>query len=150
MAGTVKDTRLETLRNDLWGRRKELQKQIDRLLAEHRDDHTHYRDSSVLDMEDMSLRDSTGAQQIAFLEARTRERNQLDAALRHLADGTYGICEDCDMPIPPGRLRALPFARRCIKCQQEVELIEHILQREDRDELQPTRGTFGEGGGVRS
>jgi hypothetical protein len=34
----------------------------------------------VLDVEDMSLRDATGAQQIALLEARTQERIQLDKA----------------------------------------------------------------------
>jgi DnaK suppressor protein len=143
MAGSAKDIRQENLRTYLWGRRQELQKQIDRLLVEHRAGHTHFRDNSVLDIEDMSLRDSTGAQQIALLEARTKERNQLDAALGRLADGTYGTCEDCDMPIAQGRLRAVPFARRCIECQQEAELIEHIVQREDRDELQPARGAFG-------
>jgi DnaK suppressor protein len=143
MGESVKDMRRETLQNYLSMRRQELQKQINLLLVEHRAGHTHFRDTSVLDIEEMSLRDSTGAQQIALLEARTRERNQLDAALQRLADGTYGVCEDCDVPIAPRRLSALPFARRCIECQQEVELIERIVQREERDELQPTRGTFG-------
>ena len=60
----VKDTRPETLRHYLLARRQELQKQIDELLAQHRDNHSHFRESSVLDLEDMSLRDSTAAQQI--------------------------------------------------------------------------------------
>jgi DnaK suppressor protein len=83
----------------------------------------------------MSLRDATGAQQIALLEARTQERIQLDEALRRLDEGTYGICEDCDAPISPARLRALPFARRCVACQEQFELFEHIVRREDREEL---------------
>lgn len=141
---TVNDARPETLRHFLIERRQEMQKQIDALLAQHRDIHSHFRDNSVLDIEDMSLRDSTGAQQIALLEARTRQRNQLDEALRRLDEGTYGICEDCETPIAPARLRAMPFARRCIKCQEQAELFEQIIQREDREDAAPGSGSFGE------
>lgn len=141
---TVKDTRPETLRHFLLERRHELQKQIDVLLAQHRDIHSHFRENSVLDIEDMSLRDSTGAQQIALLEARTRERNQLDEALRRLDEGTYGICEDCEAPISPARLRAMPFARRCIECQEQAELFEQVIQREDREEVGPRGGSLSE------
>jgi DnaK suppressor protein len=139
---TLKDTRPETLRHFLVTRRQELQKQIDLLLAQHRDNHSDFRENAVLDIEDMSLRDSTGAQQIALLESRTKQRNQLDEALRRLDEGTYGICEDCTIPISQGRLRALPFARRCLECQQQAELFEQIMQREDRDEVPPGRGSL--------
>ncbi|ALA59011.1 TraR/DksA family transcriptional regulator [Nitrospira moscoviensis] len=140
----VKDTRPDTLRHLLLERRHQLQKQIDQLLAQHRDIHSHFRENSVLDTEDMSMRDSTGAQQIALLEARTRQRNQLDEALRRLDEGTYGMCEDCDQPIAPARLRAMPFARRCIKCQEQAELFEQVIQREDREEVAPRGGSLSE------
>lgn len=39
-------------------------------------------------------------------------------ALRRMTEGTYGICEDCQKPIPLGRLRALPHARQCVRCQR--------------------------------
>jgi DnaK suppressor protein len=39
-------------------------------------------------------------------------------ALRRMADGTYGICQECHNDIPLGRLRALPHARYCAPCQQ--------------------------------
>jgi DnaK suppressor protein len=127
--------RPEVLRTLLIGRRSTLQREIDHLIAQHRDNHTHFRDNSVLDVEDMSLRDATGAQQIALLEARTQERIQLDEALRRLDEGTYGICEDCEAPISPARLRALPFARRCVGCQEQYELFQNIVRREDREEI---------------
>jgi RNA polymerase-binding transcription factor len=139
---TVKDSRPENLRQFLVARREELQKQIDQLLAQHRDNHSDFRENAVLDMEDMSLRDSTGAQQIALLESRTKQRNQLDEALRRLREGTYGICEDCTIPISQGRLRALPFARRCLECQQQAELFEQVMQREDREEAPTERISF--------
>lgn len=37
-------------------------------------------------------------------------------ALRRMSEGTYGMCERCRRPIPLGRLRALPHARRCSVC----------------------------------
>jgi DnaK suppressor protein len=36
------------------------------------------------------------------------------AAQRRLAEGAYGRCETCGLPIDDDRLRALPWARRCI------------------------------------
>lgn len=39
-------------------------------------------------------------------------------ALRRMSEGTYGVCEDCHKPIPLGRLRAVPQARYCSRCQR--------------------------------
>jgi RNA polymerase-binding transcription factor DksA len=39
----------------------------------------------------------------------------IDAALKRIQDGTYGICEVGGEPIPPERLRAIPWARTCVK-----------------------------------
>ena len=43
---------------------------------------------------------------------------EIDAAIRRLADGTYGECEDCRAAIPKGRLKTIPYARRCVICQR--------------------------------
>ncbi len=40
--------------------------------------------------------------------------DEVDAALRRLADGTYGNCEVCGKPIGAPRLEAMPAARLCI------------------------------------
>lgn len=37
-------------------------------------------------------------------------------ALRRMSEGTYGICENCRSPIPLGRLRVVPYARYCTRC----------------------------------
>ena len=40
-------------------------------------------------------------------------------ALRRMADGTYGACEDCTTDIPLERLEILaPDARLCVLCQR--------------------------------
>lgn len=46
---------------------------------------------------------------------------QIDEALKRIEDNIYGVCESCQKPIPQKRLRALPFAKNCIKCQQQME-----------------------------
>ena len=53
---------------------------------------------------------------------RTREiQTQVDEALHRLAGGRYGLCADCGEPIQSARLRALPFAVRCLPCQERIE-----------------------------
>lgn len=46
---------------------------------------------------------------------------ELDDALKKIEEGNYGICEQCKNPIPKTRLKALPYARLCLKCQQVKE-----------------------------
>jgi DnaK suppressor protein len=52
------------------------------------------------------------------LEARLRE---VEAALRRMEEGTYGICQECGRPIEVARLKALPFAAFCLECQARRE-----------------------------
>lgn len=46
---------------------------------------------------------------------------QVDEALHRLAAGKYGVCAECGEPIPMARLRALPFAVRCLPCRERFE-----------------------------
>lgn len=59
------------------------------------------------------------------------ERNTLDqieAALRKLDKGAYGMCESCRKPISKPRLGALPFARYCIVCQSSSEKAPELVE----------------------
>ena len=47
--------------------------------------------------------------------------NRIDAALRKIEEGTFGVCEVCHKPITQKRLLAVPYAPYCIKCQEEEE-----------------------------
>ena len=46
---------------------------------------------------------------------------EIDAALKKIQDGNYGLCEISGKPIPHARLEALPFARYTVECQAELE-----------------------------
>jgi DnaK suppressor protein len=43
------------------------------------------------------------------------------AALARIHDGSFGTCMECESPISPKRLTALPWAPRCIKCQEDAD-----------------------------
>jgi DnaK suppressor protein len=44
---------------------------------------------------------------------------QAEHARARIAEGGYGVCEDCSGKIAPERLEALPDATRCVSCQAE-------------------------------
>jgi RNA polymerase-binding transcription factor len=45
----------------------------------------------------------------------------IDAALRRIEDGTFGICVNCGARIAPERLEAMPWATLCIDCKRKEE-----------------------------
>jgi DnaK suppressor protein len=46
----------------------------------------------------------------------------IHAALHRIQEGVYGLCVDCDEPISPKRLEAVPWASRCLSCQENAEI----------------------------
>ncbi|KAB1654067.1 TraR/DksA family transcriptional regulator [Pseudoclavibacter chungangensis] len=76
------------------------------------DDDEHDPDGATLSTEWSRL---TGLADAAESEVR-----QVDDALARLDVGTYGVCIDCGRPIPDARLRARPFAVRCVPCAERA------------------------------
>lgn len=52
-------------------------------------------------------------------EATARQLREIKEALARLDDGSFGICAECDKPITPKRLEAVPWAKYCIHCQEQ-------------------------------
>jgi len=86
-------------------------------------------DKRNLDMMDPEVGDSIDQasqsldKEILF-ELSDNERKMLDsidAALRKIDNGIYGVCEHCKSPIEKKRLKALPSARYCLPCQSGTE-----------------------------
>ena len=46
---------------------------------------------------------------------------ELDDALKRIEEGTFGICEECKSIMTKTRLKAVPYARLCVKCQAKRE-----------------------------
>ena len=47
--------------------------------------------------------------------------NKIDEALKKIKENIYGDCETCEATISMERLKAVPYAKLCIKCQEEEE-----------------------------
>lgn len=59
--------------------------------------------------------------------------NRLSAALDRLNEGDYGTCVECDEPISPARLRAMPEVQTCVRCQDRIE---RLGRRYDAEEIE--------------
>jgi len=58
---------------------------------------------------------------IGLLQNGQQVLGDIAAALDRIEAGTFGRCVSCGKEIPEGRLTALPYASRCIACEQQVE-----------------------------
>jgi RNA polymerase-binding protein DksA len=52
----------------------------------------------------------------ALLEQGREHLSEIDAAVRRIDDGRYGVCELCGGPVGDERLAARPVARTCMTC----------------------------------
>ena len=124
--------RRDALRKILLDRRQEVLKEIEELIGHRLSDDAQNRVDSVPDIGDQALLDSERGRDISILEMRNRMRQNIDEALIRLDEGAYGICSDCGVEISEKRLKAVPFARRCVACQAKEELLEKIEREEDQ------------------
>src|SRR5271155_5877986 len=53
---------------------------------------------------------------IGLIENADARLREINAALERIDHGSFGSCEECAQEISIDRLRAVPFARRCVKC----------------------------------
>ena len=73
---------------------------------------------------------------LLLLGDREREKiRHIEEALTRLEEGEYGICEDCEEEIPLGRLKAMPFARLCVKCKADLEKLQAQTKRFEEDRV---------------
>jgi DnaK suppressor protein len=45
---------------------------------------------------------------------------EISDALQRIEQGTYGVCLECEEPISVKRLEAVPWARYCVTCQEQI------------------------------
>lgn len=89
------------------------------------------------DLADVSDRASEGFEDELDMGLMAIEAAQLDdieAAIKRIDDGTYGICLTCAKAVPRKRLEVLPFARRCLPCEGEHERRAKNIEPSDEEE----------------
>lgn len=58
---------------------------------------------------------------LSLASSRQDSLYDIEDAIRRIDEGSYGACEACGGPIERPRLRALPFAKKCMTCQNAAE-----------------------------
>ena len=62
--------------------------------------------------------------QFVVLRQHRMDRQKLkliDAALERLDEGEFGLCTECEEPIPRRRLNIVPWAAYCVPCQDRID-----------------------------
>jgi DnaK suppressor protein len=73
----------------------------------------------VTDLEEYAQDAEEQGISLSLLELEHQTMRGIEAALRRLDAGELGTCSDCEGAMSAARLRALPFASRCLLCQQQ-------------------------------
>ncbi len=100
--------KLEALRADLL---KTVQKKREEALPE----------TEVGDEGDVASRSVARDLVFELTDNEHRLLDEVEAALRRIEKGTFGYCESCVSRIKAMRLKYMPYARYCIKCQARFE-----------------------------
>lgn len=109
--------------------KKEIEKFKKFLLAKRADLEKIVKAKKENDLTDVEIGDeidsasATSEKELMF-EQTDNEKVMLDgieSALRRMETGKFGVCENCGADIKEGRLKAIPWVRYCITCQNKSE-----------------------------
>lgn len=70
---------------------------------------------------------------IRNLDRESKLLKEVEAALKRLDEGTFGVCLRCEEEIPEKRLRALPWAAYCVSCQEAIDRMRAAGETIDED-----------------
>jgi len=113
----MRSTQLKQFRQRLEAQRADAYRLLHRLGDESRS----LGDDSPQDSGDQSI--STVSKEFLFQQGSQRLGivRRIEAALHRMDNGTFGLCTECDEPISPRRLDALPWTDLCLHCQEARE-----------------------------
>jgi DnaK suppressor protein len=112
---TVKQMR--ALKDQLIARRSRLLRGIQHQLGALRQSREH----GASDTADIATDAVQDFESLRLAEFEVQELRKIDGAIRRIDAGTFDLCEECVGPIGQERLRALPYATLCVRCQQRLE-----------------------------
>lgn len=78
-------------------------------------------DSETPDPVDLAVRNYSKNVLLAVSENDSKQATLIDEALTRLENDEYGVCQNCEKDITVKRLKAIPWARYCIACQELLE-----------------------------
>ena len=130
---------LRAVAQTLQSRRKELLGRIRQVLIQNDDVSARMQFEMAQDNPDRSVDELLKYVSAEVRGAMTEELDAIEAALRKIAEGSYGVCDECGCQIPPRRLAVQPTAFLCVDCQQEFDATRDrtVLSRDARECIRP-------------
>jgi DnaK suppressor protein len=107
---------LDKIKQELLARKKILEEELDRMSKE------PVSDNQSQDDGDQAVSSTLETLRNSIQNTEYEEFVMIEAALRSIEDGRYGICQDCDQEISEKRLKYYPNAQRCLACQEAAEI----------------------------
>jgi len=115
---------VDQIKNELLSRRNEVIKELDSYTnsdKHEKDDHKakfpQYGDKLEENAQEITEYTTNLATE-KILESTLRD---IDAALKRMEDGSYGVCKYCGRDIGEKRLLARPVASACIECKTKLQ-----------------------------
>jgi DnaK suppressor protein len=96
-------------------KQQELQADLARLENEARE----AGEPEVRDTSDDSTADQGVAETVDEISLKSQTLEEVEDALKRVADGTYGKCVVCGRKISPARLEAIPWTPYCLEDQEK-------------------------------
>ncbi len=113
--------RYEDLKQMLEERRRQILSQVHEKIRDVRTENVSGKVNTVLDPGESSEAGIQEDIEFALIQMKAETLNKINEALGRLEEGAYGNCFECGEEISHQRLRALPFAVRCIECEEARE-----------------------------
>ncbi len=105
--------KLQTRRNEITGQVNHLEQDLREEIADNQ--------NMPGDMADHGSGELNQHLSVTLMENDRVELERIEKAISRIEQGIYGQCEVCEKVIPMPRLKAIPWATRCITCQSKAE-----------------------------
>ena len=125
MPNALKPADLETYRESLLGLQARLRGDLDQMtdeaLGRGQPESSGNLSNAPLHMADVGTENYDQEFTLSLIENDQDTMAQIHEALGRIDAGTYGLCEECEVPIAKPRLQALPYTKHCIECARKME-----------------------------
>jgi DnaK suppressor protein len=113
--------------NLLYVKKDELEDALRRLMQTQKEYNTRSVDDAYSDEFDSAQKETIAFSNYGLIDRKHKELKQIEYLIQKISrDEDFGICEECEEPIPTERLLIVPEAALCVECQSEVEEFDQL------------------------
>ncbi|MBL7174464.1 MAG: TraR/DksA family transcriptional regulator [Desulfobacteraceae bacterium] len=113
--------------NRLYVKKNELEEALRRLMQSQKEYNAKSVDDAYSDEFDSAQKEIVAFSNYGLMDRKNKELKKIEHLIQKISrDEDFGICEECEEPIPTDRLLIVPEANLCVDCQSEMEEFDHL------------------------